>query len=110
MGARAVDWARLESVCTVRYRGFESLPIRHAQSPRSAPSLSRTTVLELAERREIKIANIRKPGSVRGIRLVWMPSLREFLERATSTKVFVSPRRTAALARSKYYGSERVQW
>jgi hypothetical protein len=29
MGARAVDWARLESVCTVRYRGFESLPIRH---------------------------------------------------------------------------------
>ncbi len=28
MGARAVDWARLESVCTARYRGFESLPIR----------------------------------------------------------------------------------
>jgi hypothetical protein len=58
--------------------------------------LSRTTLLELAERQEIKIANIRKPGSVKGIRLVWMPSLREFLERATSTKVFVSPRRTAA--------------
>jgi hypothetical protein len=58
--------------------------------------LSRTTLLELAERQEIKIANIRKPGSVKGIRLVWMPSLREFLERATSTKVFVNPRRTAA--------------
>ncbi len=29
MGARAVDRARLESVCTARYRGFESLPIRH---------------------------------------------------------------------------------
>jgi hypothetical protein len=58
--------------------------------------LSRSTLLELAERQEIKIANIRKPGSVKGIRLVWMPSLREFLERATSTKVFVSPRRTAA--------------
>jgi hypothetical protein len=28
MGARAVDWARLESVCTERYRGFESRPIR----------------------------------------------------------------------------------
>ena len=28
MGARVVDWARLESVCTARYRGFESLPIR----------------------------------------------------------------------------------
>lgn len=41
--------------------------------------LSRTTLLELAERQEIKIANIRKPGSVKAIRLVWMPSLREFL-------------------------------
>src|SRR5262249_27986805 len=30
MGARVVDWARLESVCTARYRGFESLPIRHS--------------------------------------------------------------------------------
>jgi hypothetical protein len=30
MGARAVDWARLESVCTDRYRGFESRPIRHS--------------------------------------------------------------------------------
>jgi hypothetical protein len=58
--------------------------------------LSRTTLLELAERQEIKIANIRKPGSVKGIRLVWMPSLCEFLERATTTKVFVVPRRTAA--------------
>src|SRR3981081_4894425 len=28
MGARAVDRARLESVCTERYRGFESRPIR----------------------------------------------------------------------------------
>jgi hypothetical protein len=32
MGARAVDWARLESVCTARYRGFESLPIRQMLS------------------------------------------------------------------------------
>jgi len=52
--------------------------------------LSRTTLLELAERREIKIANIRKPGSIKGIRLVWMPSLCDFLERAASTKVFAS--------------------
>jgi hypothetical protein len=33
MGARAVDWARLESVCTARYRGFESLPIRKSLVP-----------------------------------------------------------------------------
>jgi hypothetical protein len=35
MGARAVDWARLESVCTARYRGFESLPIRQLIRPRT---------------------------------------------------------------------------
>jgi hypothetical protein len=58
--------------------------------------LSRTTLLELAERQEIKIANIRKPGSVKGIRLVWMPSLCEFLERAASTEVFVNTRKAAA--------------
>ena len=29
MGDRVVDCARLESVCTARYRGFESRPIRH---------------------------------------------------------------------------------
>jgi len=46
--------------------------------------LSRTTLLELAEQQEIQIANFRKPGSVKGIRLAWMPSLREFLERAAS--------------------------
>jgi hypothetical protein len=33
MGARVVDWARLESVCTARYRGFESLPIRSTLTP-----------------------------------------------------------------------------
>ncbi len=38
MGARAVDWARLESVCTARYRGFESLPIR--KSFTSSPTTS----------------------------------------------------------------------
>ncbi len=29
MGDRAVDCARLESVCAARHRGFESPPIRH---------------------------------------------------------------------------------
>ena len=29
MGDRAVDCARLESVCAERHRGFESPPIRH---------------------------------------------------------------------------------
>ena len=31
MGDRVVDCARLESVCAVRHRGFESPPIRFAR-------------------------------------------------------------------------------
>jgi hypothetical protein len=38
MGDRAVDCARLESVCAERHRGFESPPIRHALK---LPSLRR---------------------------------------------------------------------
>jgi hypothetical protein len=37
MGDRVVDCARLESVCTERYRGFESRPIR--QFTRIAPGI-----------------------------------------------------------------------
>ena len=31
-GDRVVEGARLESGCTARYRGFESLPLRHFNS------------------------------------------------------------------------------
>ena len=46
-GARAVEWARLESECTViPYRGFESLPLRHHQEapPRAARRAARWLV------------------------------------------------------------------
>ena len=46
MGARVVDWARLESVCTARYRGFESLPIRQ---PKIVLDVTRRGSSELAE-------------------------------------------------------------
>jgi hypothetical protein len=42
--------------------------------------LSRTTLLELFEQGNIKIAAIRKPGSQKAIRLVHVPSLKAFLE------------------------------
>jgi hypothetical protein len=42
--------------------------------------LSRTTLLELHERKCIKIAAIRKPGAEKAIRLVWLPSLDAYLE------------------------------
>ena len=41
MGDRAVDCARLESVCAERHRGFESPPIRPASRPRFAGSETR---------------------------------------------------------------------
>jgi hypothetical protein len=43
--------------------------------------LSRTTVAEMCERGEIKSCVIKKRGAVRGIRLIFLPSLREHLER-----------------------------
>ena len=67
--------------------------------------LSRTTLLELAERREIKIANIRKPGSLKGIQesactvrrldpssLAWRPDWRTAdYERAVGSEVRIPP-------------------
>jgi hypothetical protein len=42
--------------------------------------LSRTTLLELIELGEIKSAVIRKPGSLKGIRLIFLPSLDSYLD------------------------------
>jgi hypothetical protein len=43
--------------------------------------LSRTTILELSNAGLIKTVAIRNPGAVKGIRLVFMPSLLEYLEK-----------------------------
>lgn len=43
--------------------------------------LSRTTILEMCERGEVKSTVIKKRGAVRGIRLIYMQSLAEALER-----------------------------
>ena len=56
MGARVVDWARLESVCTARYRGFESLPIRHAfkiKSPKDAGPIAGKLLYSGREKRNM---------------------------------------------------------
>jgi hypothetical protein len=42
--------------------------------------LSRTTILEMCLRGEVKSTVIRKRGAVRGIRLIYMPSLAEALD------------------------------
>ena len=43
--------------------------------------LSRTTILEMFQRGEIKSCVIKKRHAIRGIRLVFLPSLREALDR-----------------------------
>jgi hypothetical protein len=48
--------------------------------------LSRTTLLELDRLGHIKIARIRKPGSQRGVNLVHLPTLNEYLYRLTQAE------------------------
>jgi hypothetical protein len=43
--------------------------------------LSRTSLIELDGRGEIKVVAIRKPGAVKAIRLVYLPSLDAYLHR-----------------------------
>jgi hypothetical protein len=44
--------------------------------------LSRTTLLELHRLGHIKMALIKKPGAIKGIRLIFLPSLYSYLEEA----------------------------
>ena len=50
--------------------------------------LSRTTLLEIIQdpKTEVKSAVIRKPGRVRGIRLIFLPSLLTYFERLADQK------------------------
>ena len=49
--------------------------------------LSRTTILELSSAGLIRTVAIRKPGAVKGIRLVFMPSLCAYLDSLTPEAV-----------------------
>ena len=46
-GVREAEGARLESVCTLGYRGFESLPLRQIDSDRSKNSKGGQGVIAL---------------------------------------------------------------
>ncbi|NCC50978.1 MAG: hypothetical protein EOM20_07145 [Spartobacteria bacterium] len=43
--------------------------------------LSRAHFYTLIKEGKIKTANIRKPGNLTGVRLVWLPSVVEYIER-----------------------------
>jgi len=46
--------------------------------------LSRTTIQELSEAGLIRTVAIRKPGAIKGIRLIYMPSLYSYLDSLTA--------------------------
>jgi hypothetical protein len=46
--------------------------------------LSRTTLLELSSAGLIRTVALRKPGAIKGVRLVYLPSLRAYLEKLAS--------------------------
>lgn len=72
MGARAVDRARLESVCTARYRGFESLPIRHIFPSRVRNTVKKWILVSLCARQPFSWKNraiVARPKTIAGKRI-----------------------------------------
>jgi hypothetical protein len=66
---------------------LEGEPWRRMPKPKERLSgLSRTTLLELSEAGLIRTVAIRKPGAIKGIRLVYMPSLLAYLNRLAGVK------------------------
>lgn len=57
--------------------------------------LGRSFIYGLIREGEVKTANIRKPGSAYGVRLVWLPSLLAYIERHA-----VEPTRTTGEGRA----------
>jgi hypothetical protein len=49
--------------------------------------MSRTTLFELIESGKIRSVVIRKPGAIRGIRLLFMPSLTQYLDSLSEKQV-----------------------
>jgi hypothetical protein len=54
------------------------LPVR-GRCPHTG--LSRAAYYELIKANRIRTANLRKPGALRGTRLVWLPSIMAYLDR-----------------------------
>ena len=60
-----VEGGRLESVCTVRYRGFESLLLR--QNPTKVPAFSRDLLYFLASERQCRNGTILGTAFLRSV-------------------------------------------
>jgi hypothetical protein len=72
----------MRSTIRTEYAGTEW--VRLPKPGQRLCGLSRTSLLELGEAGKIKIALIRKRNAVRGIRLLWLPSLLQLLERLSA--------------------------
>jgi len=53
------------------------LPVR---GPCPCTGLSRSGFYRLIEKGLIKSANLKEPGNLRGVRVVWLPSVLEYIE------------------------------
>lgn len=65
--------------------GHEKYPLKWIRLPTRGhcphTGLSRAAYYELIKANKIRTANIRKPGALRGTRLVWLPSIMAYLDR-----------------------------
>lgn len=65
--------------------GHEKYPLKWIRIPTRGhcphAGLSRAAYYELIKANKIRTANIRKPGALRGTRLVWLPSIMAYLDR-----------------------------
>ena len=67
-----------EEATVTRYDRWVRVPTE-GREPTSG--LHRSFIYELISARKIKTASIKKPGALKGVRLIWLPSLMAFIER-----------------------------
>ena len=57
-----------------------------AKGTEPTTGLHRSFIYELVKAGSIRTASIRKPSALKGVRLVWLPSLLAFIERHVETE------------------------
>jgi hypothetical protein len=77
--------AKIEIPAHLQGKEWERMPKpgRPGQGGGRLMGLSRTTLLELSNAGLIRTVAVRKPGKLKGIRLVFMPSLYSYLDSLT---------------------------
>jgi len=69
-----------------KFERWERLPTKAGER---LQGMSRATIYNLIDAGLIKSASIKQPGKLTGIRVIWLPSLLEYIERHVETEVTV---------------------